>query len=274
MLNKVVSIVVVAASAQLAGCGAGNAVGSALGLAEILESDGSVQNAAVTQDIPSNEGGGSQPSPNEVPAELRSLYGDGEFRHNFDSNTDRIFALTTQYSSSSIRVSDSGSFSVLTAGNLYISDGGQPFEYIADMNLYCTFISSAVKFLCVAPFVAETAGAQGASVNFLFDRLQNNTVSGSFEFCPEGESSTDCINGLINEPDGPVRVSITPSTSPASPESTMLSASDLASSFELKAMMDYLEQGTVGFNANNGIEFKSNLSQETLNEARMELLTN
>lgn len=261
MINLRESTLIVAVALSLSGCGAGNVVGSALGLSEILEDSGAGQPLGVLQD-----GGFVQPvgTTSGVPQQLTELFGRGFFSFNI-TNDQTVYVLETAFTTNSVSISESGSFSLLTVARLTSSDDeGVTIEDNGTRDMYCTYIDSVSQYLCLA------ALAEGATANFLLDRLVDNTSSGTFEFCEASETTEVCIDGLVNEPDGNARLRMVPGGTAVAEAFEPATYPPVVTSAENR--LRYLEQGTLGFNANNGIVTQRSASQDLLQAARDQLL--
>lgn len=247
----------------LTGCGAGNVVGGALGLSEILEDSGAgqsplgIQSNAPMQPVSTTAA--------DTPTEIIQLFGDGSFQFGFTGSS-TVFLLQTAFDQSSVSVSNEGNYSVFTTGALFSTeDNGVTFENNGPRAVYCTFIDSVSQYLCLVEL------AEGATANFLTERFVGNQSSGSFEFCDSGTTTETCIDGLVNEPDGPVLLTVQPATNALAGGTSSRSTSFSEYSAAAEHRMRYLEQGTINFNINNGIKRARTASQVELELARHQL---
>lgn len=265
MSKKITFLATALSASLLTGCGAGNVVGGALGLSEVLEDSGAGQTpAGIQADAPLQPVSADSAA---TPTELTQLFGSGSFQFGF-TNSSTVFSLQTAFDQNSVGVSNEGNFSVFTVGTLFsTNDGGNTFENNGPRAVYCTFIDSVSKYLCLVEL------AEGATANFLSDRFVGNQSSGSFEFCDTNVSTEMCINGLANEPDGPVLLTVQPATNALAAISLSQSIDIAEYNTDAENRMRYLEQGTIDFNINNGIERQRSASQGDLENARRQLLT-
>jgi hypothetical protein len=253
------TVLICVSSSLISGCGAGNLIAAGATVGEALNDSGAVQNTnlAVASVPIEDEPGGPAIT---IPVELSALNGRAVFFHQFDNNPDFQYIAEAFYSENTVVTTDSGTLAQLAVSRLYYREfANAEFENGGTFPLFCTFIASVEQYLCVGPLASDADTEVPANVNFLLDRLQINNAtgnlesSGDFEYCPEGQPSADCVDELVNQPDGPVALVVEPNLM-ASLDNGQERIHGTANIEEYTlARMQYLEQGTLDFNLNNGM---------------------
>jgi hypothetical protein len=262
----------------VAGCGAGNVVGTAFGLNEAFDQTSSPTNSvsATPEQLAPIEDPGTTPTDvpstpvntGGIPRELTDLFGVGFFTHGFSGDS-TIFVIESRFDNQSVFTTSAGDIILATNAAFFSSDdGGEtingPFERVFS----CIFIDSAQVYLCI-----NAVNEAGATGNFLLGRLSGGRSDGNFEFCDENTTVEVCVDGLINEPDGGVSLTISTATAALVQSSTEKTVAAHGDSEKLVSTMRYLKQGTVDYNVNNGVTKQRTPLHEIIKSARAELLS-
>lgn len=179
------------------------------------------------------------PTPMPTSSQLTDLFGQPLFVFKFDDEP-ALFAILAQFNNDNLaQDQDTGQFILVTnSAELAIDEvgDGSNFESNGFVQFACIFIDEAQLYYCAAGVNDDTA-----LVNFLFTPIVNGESQGDFTFCDlNGQSVEQCINELVNNPDGPVVISVNPPAALA----TLTDEQTSIRSNVAETYMVYYEQGT------------------------------
>lgn len=225
--------------------------------------------SSVNSNTTPNDQPPTQPEPEgpvDVPPAMQALFGKGYFSHAF-ANAERVYVVESNFDGTSYSFTNDGDYIAYSVGNYsYSDDAGETIYQGGAFPTACVYNEQSQFYLCLVVL------DDGDSANFILGPLENSEAYGNFEFCAATISTEDCVYGLLNEPDGAVRLSMAPAGT-AVAGLAELNDDASRSSPKVNHQMAYFEQGTAGFGSKAGFGRSKSPLHELIVSARHNLLT-
>lgn len=251
---------IVAFAVAVAGCNASNLIQTAPIVDNLFDSPPSTTVIAATP----GQIAESQGSTSTSNQELTELFGFGYFLHGF-TGEDRLWLYETNFGSGDL-IESSGDLLLRTPARLsWSEDGGETITVEGNAAFVCNFLESVDLYLCISQL-------PGGTDNFLLERLSNGVSYGNYEYCEDSESTEACVEGLLNESDGGVRLTVS-SAAAATAQASLATTQSSGSLSDALSHKSYQKQGTVGYNLNRGIESERTTVHALIENARARILS-
>jgi len=172
--------------------------------------------------------------------ELSDLYGRAIFGFGF-TGSQTTFIYDALFGPDDVVVSDSGILFLDDMVDTFKRDDpNSEFVPLSPERLFCAYldVESGGLFLCNVFF------DQGGYTNFLFGRIAQADVSGLFTYCQEGLTTEQCIDELIDSPDGEVLVRVIDQSIASGDDLRVIDeAKETANDVSVEPYLSYYNQG-------------------------------